>query len=63
MTELQITIEKTLNEDWDLVKDTAGACSDNHTVFALAFRFGWHAAHKYYKPNEFNEAVDKVNKQ
>ena len=40
-------LQRLIDEDWELIKDTAGAVSDRHTIFDMAFRFGWHAARKH----------------
>lgn len=46
--ELQVAIQAAIDEDWELIKDTAGKFADRRSMFNMAYRFGWHAASKHY---------------
>lgn len=61
LTDLQIEIQKAIDEDWELVKDTAGAHADRRTLFDLAFRFGWHAATKPSRMSGDEHECDGMN--
>jgi hypothetical protein len=49
---LQQAIAIAITEDWELIKDTAGAVADRKSIFELAYRFGWHAAGKYLRDKD-----------
>lgn len=48
VAELRAAIDAAITEDWEIVKDTAGKFADRHSMFEMAYRFGWHAATKYW---------------
>lgn len=47
LAEYREEIQRLIDEDWELVKDTAGLVADRHTIFDMAFRYGWYAARKH----------------
>lgn len=47
LTEYREEIQRLIDEDWELVKNTAGVSADRRAMFDMAFRFGWHAARKH----------------
>lgn len=63
VVELRAAIEKAINEDWELVKDTAGAVNSAAEIFPLAYRFGWHAARKHEGYVDAEERIRQLEKQ